>query len=588
MSRPAPMAGASALAGWSDQAAPSTAVPTDSGGISGLAAVDADGNAAACSLSMGQLFGARIIVPGTGILLGAMTADSAAVSPRGDRQSEQRRVPLRRRGRRRTGGGLCDRCGRAPGDRARQRSAPSWPRAAGRAATSTPSPARTASAPMAAVQHGHRSGRIGPGPHRPPRLEIEAKVSRRSEAVDPFIVMDVMAAAAAKEAAGDTVIHLEVGQPSTPAPKGALAAAHAALDADRIGYVAALGMPALRERIARHYREVYNAEVSPEQVIVTTGSCERIPARVPGGLRCRRSRRYIRPPVREIAGLRLDPFRREVFRDGRYIALTRKQFAVLEVLVAAEGGVVSAEELLERAWDENADPFTNAVASPSRRCANASANPRSSRPSPASGIASTQRGAGGTDRGPWIEPRNERSPQAHLSYAGFLMIAGILLLAAVWVFLLRYVPDRASDRPRLHRLRAARRLSRAVEPLARVRPEGSGRVGVPARVRSGGRVDPRRPHTRAGVPYRRCHRAPRRPGRSRTESTCPAAMTSSASSRTRSTRCSRGLKPTSPNSGGSQRTPPTNCALRWPSRRRCSTWRANDPNRDTGELLDRL
>jgi two-component system response regulator VanR len=68
-----------------------------------------------------------------------------------------------------------------------------------------------------------------------------------------------------------------------------------------------------------------------------------------------------RPPVLEIAGLRLDPFRREVFRDGRYVALTRKQFAVLEVLVTAEGGVISAEELLERAWDANADPFTNAV-----------------------------------------------------------------------------------------------------------------------------------------------------------------------------------------------------------------------------------
>jgi two-component system response regulator VanR len=74
-----------------------------------------------------------------------------------------------------------------------------------------------------------------------------------------------------------------------------------------------------------------------------------------------RRRTYNRPPVREIAGLRLDPFRREVYRDGRYVALTRKQFAVLEVLVAADGGVVSAEELLERAWDENADPFTNAV-----------------------------------------------------------------------------------------------------------------------------------------------------------------------------------------------------------------------------------
>jgi len=74
-----------------------------------------------------------------------------------------------------------------------------------------------------------------------------------------------------------------------------------------------------------------------------------------------RRRERVRPPVLEVAGLRLDPFRREVFRDGHYIALTRKQFAVLEVLVDAEGGVVSAEELLERAWDENADPFTNAV-----------------------------------------------------------------------------------------------------------------------------------------------------------------------------------------------------------------------------------
>jgi two-component system response regulator VanR len=74
-----------------------------------------------------------------------------------------------------------------------------------------------------------------------------------------------------------------------------------------------------------------------------------------------RRRAQHRPPVQEIAGVRLDPFRREVYRDDRYIALTRKQFAVLEVLVTADGGVVSAEQLLERAWDENADPFTNAV-----------------------------------------------------------------------------------------------------------------------------------------------------------------------------------------------------------------------------------
>jgi two-component system response regulator VanR len=74
-----------------------------------------------------------------------------------------------------------------------------------------------------------------------------------------------------------------------------------------------------------------------------------------------RRRAHMHPPVREVAGLRVDPFRREVYRDGRFIGLTRKQFAVLEVLVAAGGGVVSAEELLARAWDDNADPFTNAV-----------------------------------------------------------------------------------------------------------------------------------------------------------------------------------------------------------------------------------
>ena len=74
-----------------------------------------------------------------------------------------------------------------------------------------------------------------------------------------------------------------------------------------------------------------------------------------------RRRASRRPPVYELSGLKLDPFRREVYREGRYVALTRKQFAVLEVLMSAGGGVVSAEDLLERAWDENVDPFTNAV-----------------------------------------------------------------------------------------------------------------------------------------------------------------------------------------------------------------------------------
>jgi two-component system, OmpR family, response regulator VanR len=68
-----------------------------------------------------------------------------------------------------------------------------------------------------------------------------------------------------------------------------------------------------------------------------------------------------RPPQLDAAGIRLDPFRREVRRDGQLVDLTRKEFAVLEILMAAAGGLVSAEDLLEKAWDVNADPFTNAV-----------------------------------------------------------------------------------------------------------------------------------------------------------------------------------------------------------------------------------
>ncbi|TDB86078.1 response regulator transcription factor [Actinomadura sp. KC216] len=67
------------------------------------------------------------------------------------------------------------------------------------------------------------------------------------------------------------------------------------------------------------------------------------------------------PPVLERRGIRLDPHRRKVARDGRELRLTNKEFAVLEELMRAEGGVVSAERLLERAWDENIDPFSNIV-----------------------------------------------------------------------------------------------------------------------------------------------------------------------------------------------------------------------------------
>jgi aspartate/methionine/tyrosine aminotransferase len=84
--------------------------------------------------------------------------------------------------------------------------------------------------------------------------------------------MDVMAAAARIEAAGGHVVHMEVGQPAASAPRTAIAAAHRALDTARIDYTSALGIPSLRERIARHYRDIYGCAVNPERIVVTTGS----------------------------------------------------------------------------------------------------------------------------------------------------------------------------------------------------------------------------------------------------------------------------------------------------------------------------
>jgi aspartate/methionine/tyrosine aminotransferase len=97
------------------------------------------------------------------------------------------------------------------------------------------------------------------------------KPSRRSD-VPPFIVMDVMAAAAQREALGARVIHMEVGQPAAPAPSTAIKAAQAALAHGRIGYTETLGIPSLRARIAHHYKDTYDLALDPARVVVTTGS----------------------------------------------------------------------------------------------------------------------------------------------------------------------------------------------------------------------------------------------------------------------------------------------------------------------------
>ncbi len=97
------------------------------------------------------------------------------------------------------------------------------------------------------------------------------RVSRRAQ-VDPFIVMDVMEAARRAEEAGRSVIHMEVGQPGTGAPKGALDAVGRAMTEGSMGYTVALGVPALRQRIARMYGEWYDVDLNPERVVVTSGS----------------------------------------------------------------------------------------------------------------------------------------------------------------------------------------------------------------------------------------------------------------------------------------------------------------------------
>ena len=97
------------------------------------------------------------------------------------------------------------------------------------------------------------------------------KLSTRGN-VAPFIVMDVMEAAARAEAAGRHIIHMEVGQPGTSAPKAAREAVAKAMEGGTLGYTGALGLPTLRKRIAGLYKDWYGINLNPDRVVVTTGS----------------------------------------------------------------------------------------------------------------------------------------------------------------------------------------------------------------------------------------------------------------------------------------------------------------------------
>ena len=97
------------------------------------------------------------------------------------------------------------------------------------------------------------------------------KVAKRGQ-VPPFIVMDVMRAAAERMAAGHDILHMEVGQPSSGAPTKVLEAAKRAVDSQPLGYTLAFGLDALRQRIAEYYRAAYGTSVDARNVVVTTGS----------------------------------------------------------------------------------------------------------------------------------------------------------------------------------------------------------------------------------------------------------------------------------------------------------------------------
>jgi len=100
---------------------------------------------------------------------------------------------------------------------------------------------------------------------------MKIKTSQRGD-VPPFYAMEVLREANARAAAGEHVLHLEVGQPGTAAPAAVIAAAKRALDSHQLGYTEALGIGDLRQRIAMHYSDRYGLAVDPARVVVTTGS----------------------------------------------------------------------------------------------------------------------------------------------------------------------------------------------------------------------------------------------------------------------------------------------------------------------------
>src|SRR3954465_494187 len=100
-------------------------------------------------------------------------------------------------------------------------------------------------------------------------MESRVTTAARVAEIAPFHVMEVQTAARALEAAGRSIVHMEIGEPDFPTPEPVIAAAQRAIANGRLYYTSALGLPALREAIARHYADHYGVHVDPARVIVT-------------------------------------------------------------------------------------------------------------------------------------------------------------------------------------------------------------------------------------------------------------------------------------------------------------------------------
>jgi aspartate/methionine/tyrosine aminotransferase len=172
------------------------------------------------------------------------------------------------------------------------------------------------------------------------------KVGRAAEA-PPFLVMDVISAATARQAAprpGEAgVIHMEVGQPGTGAPKGAVAAAVAALQSGAtLGYTEAFGRRSLRERLARHYRQWYGLELSAERIAVTTGASGALPlaflAAFDPGDRVALATPFYPPYVNILTALGMRPLLLETGAESNF----QPTVALLEALAEPPDGLIIA------------------------------------------------------------------------------------------------------------------------------------------------------------------------------------------------------------------------------------------------------